>query len=368
MSNGKDLLTYSRLSTRRLCPKQDYYKYEIGLRRESVASALRMGGAFALGKELWRKHCGDDDAATSAINDATEGYLTVPQWADSYDWEIECETVRAMLAGYFWRYADDVMQFLGIEESFAMPLVNPASGRSSQTFMLAGKIDGVIKMPDGRIAVYEDKTTSANIDDDSDYWLRLRYDGQISQYVLGARYLGYDASLVLYDVTRKPTIKPRSVPVLDENGMKIVRDSVGERVFRENIKKNGEPGAHHGEPIQSASKDKGHTLATRRESPEEWGERLLADIGARPKWYFARREIPRLEGDLEEFRAEIWQQSQLLRECRKNNWWFRNVAFNTCGHCEYKHLCLNGIEVDPRHPPTGFVVMDDVHPELLPDE
>jgi len=462
----KDRLTYSRLSTRRLCPKQDYYKYELGLRREAVASALRMGGAFAKGKEIWRKGRDREDAfaetelVAKAIDEATADYQAVPQWADSYDWEIECETVRAMLAGYFWRYAADDLKFVGVETAFEMPLVNPATGRASQTFALAGVLDGIAVLPDERNAVYEDKTTSANIDDGSDYWLRLRYDGQISQYVLGARYLGWDVSLVLYDVTRKPTIKPRQVPVLDKDGKKIVCDAAGERVllaskqidtpvldndglkivrneFGERVYSpdkqistpvldenglrivrdifthersltaagkprqtarateneemdvaveyvKGKPRqtsrAAEGEalevtveyvqgaPRQTSDTKLEYTLTTRRESPEEWGERLLADMAERPEWYFARREIPRLEGDLDEFRAEVWQQAHLLRECRNNNWWFRNVAFNTCGHCEYKDLCLGGITVDPAHPPAGFMVMADVHPELLPDE
>ena len=45
--------------------------------------------------------------------------------------------------------------------------------------------------------------------------------------------LGYDISMVYYDVCRKPAIRPyKSVNELDEQGRKIIVDSSGKRVFK----------------------------------------------------------------------------------------------------------------------------------------
>jgi hypothetical protein len=42
-------------------------------------------------------------------------------------------------------------------------------------------------MADGRLAVLECNTAGEDVGPDSDCWLRLRYDGQISLYFLAAR-------------------------------------------------------------------------------------------------------------------------------------------------------------------------------------
>jgi len=341
-------LTFSRMATRRTCPRQDWYRYELGLRREQQNIALRLGSVYALGKELWRKHRQPDQA----IMTATAGYNDVPAWATPYEWAIERETAATLLAGYFWRYENDDLEFLAAELTFDIPLVNPLTGRPSKTFSMAGKIDGIVQRSQAAM-IHEDKLTAADVSDGSDYWLRLRYDGQLSQYMIAARALGYDVNTAIYDVTRRPTIRPGHMPVVDSNGFKIVLDATGTRVLKGN-----------GEPRQSASTADGYVLQTTPETPEAWGQRLLDDIAARPDWYFARREIPRLDQDLDDYRAEVWQQAHQLRECRSNGWWFRNVSPLTCKNCEYREPCLSGVEVSRETPPAGFVVLDDPHPEL----
>lgn len=355
----KARLTATSLAAMRRCPRRYWYRYELGLSRIRLAAPLRLGSAFHYGLELYNAGLSDD----LAILTATDDYKTCPDWAEPNGWEIECETVRALLAGHFWRYQKDDLEFVAIEEPFEIPLVNPDTGAASRTFRLAGKIDGIVRLPDGRLAVLEYKTAGEDIGSDSGYWLRLRYDGQISLYVLGARAMGHDlpsprlrqagVATVIYDVARKPTIRPHNVPVLDEDGCKIVLDAEGNRVLNAN-----------GKPRQSASSRAGYVLQTRMESPSQYGERLLADIGARPDHYFARREIPRLEDDLAACRLELWQQADLIRESRRRGRWFRNVSRMTCDHCQFAELCLSNIRVDPERPPAGYELLDDVHPEL----
>lgn len=342
-----ELLTQTSLATYRRCPRQYYYRYELKLSRERTAQPLRFGSAFHLGLELRA------NGEAEAIETAASAYDMVPQWADAFEWGIERETLRSLLAGYFWRYPADDFEVIATEHSWETPLINSETGGTSRTYALAGKIDKIVRLPDGRLAVLEYKTTGEDISDASDYWPRLRCDAQISAYVYAARKLGHDVQTVLYDVTRKPEISPKQIPVLDANGFKIVEDADGQRIYNKN-----------GKPRESANSENQWTLRTSRETPEAFGQRLLADIGERPDFYFACREIPRLESDLQEFSEEVWQQGQQLHNSRRRRLWFRNVGPMTCRHCSYKEICLQGIAIDPSRPPSGFVFLPDSHPEL----
>lgn len=346
------LLTHSAMSCARRCLRQYYYRYELRLRSRRDAAALRLGAAVHTGLEHWSRGA----PVEQAVQAATKGYEHCPSWADAWEWEIERETVANLLAGYFWRYGNDTLGYVEIEGAWEMPLVNPLSGRESRTYRLAGRRDGLVRAGDGRLFVLERKTTGDDIGTDSEYWLRLRCDPQISLYVVSALGEGHDISGVLYDVLRKPTIRPRQVPLLDEKGLKIVMsEQGGERLFNRD-----------GSPRQSAGA--GMKLAARMETPGEYGARLLADIEARPDYYYQRREVPRLEDDLRTFGLECWQQAQMLSDCRRWGRWFRSVGRNTCSFCEYARLCLQSITVNPEAPPDGFEIMRDVHPELTEGE
>jgi len=330
---ARDLLTSTRLATLRRCPKQHYFRYELGLSRVRTSDALRLGAAFHRGLEL---HNRGSDAA-EAIDQAAAGYEHMPEWADDFGWRVECEVVRQLLTGHFWRYENDDVEIINVERTFELPLVNPNTGRRSRTFVLAGKIDAIVRLADGRLAVLEYKTCGEDIGPDSAYWLRLRCDPQISQYVLAARALAYDVATVLYDVARKPTISPlRATP---PNKRKYTKDG---RLYA--------------------------SQRERDETPEQYGLRLLRDIGDRSDYYFQRREVPRLEDELAEFQAELWQQAKQLLDARRHGRWFRNVQRFTCGTCEFSDLCLNGVRVAPGVAPAGFQILTNVHPELSAGE
>lgn len=345
----KELLTHSRLATFRLCPRKHQLRYELGLARETVADCLRLGGAFHDGLDRKNKGANTDDA----INQATAGYDSPPEAIDPQKWNIERVTVRNLLAGHCWRYEDDDLDIVASELPYQISLVNPDTGASSRTWDLAGKIDAIVRLPDGRLAVLEYKTVGYDIGPDSDYWLRLRGDSQISMYMIAAMTLGHGVVVVLYDATRKPTIRPCQVPLLDDAGCKIVIDADGVRVYTK-----------QGKPRQTGSKADGWELQSRTETSEEFGERLLADIGERPDYYYQRREVPRMADDLRECQYELWQQSQAIIEARRHGRWFRNVSYYTCPHCEFAGICLNNVHVGPDEMPSGFTKLPTVHPEL----
>ena len=339
----KELLTASRINSFLSCPRKHFYRYELGLKPNTDAQALRFGSAWALAMEArWQGKTYDE-----AIAIANGGSLME---------EIDQATLAGLLHGYYRLYeGTEIFKFMHPEVKFQHSIAG------SNTFDAAGKIDGLGMLHDGRLAIVESKTTRENIAPDSDYWLRLRFNIQILQYVYAARKLGWNVEVIIYDVTRKPAIEPVQIPILDINGFKIVNDVNGNRIFKAN-----------GEPRQSADKEKGYTLLTSLEQPDQFGRRLADDAEARPDFYFARREVPVLDDDLIEFNVNRVSISRTILGCRHEQKkvakpeqaWPRNssTAFN-CNNCEFSQFCLQNISVNPAKPPAGFQI-GGIHSEL----
>lgn len=341
-------ITNSRADTFKTCRRRHWFAYEVRLRPATDAKALRMGSAGHAGLEHLPLGI---EAATAAVRDA---YEHCPEHIDPYDWRIERETILRLVCGYAWRWGDDALKHLATEQVFHLPLRNPETNHPTPSFQWAGKIDGIVRLEDGRTAVLEHKFLGEALGTDAALWRRLRMDGQVSGYMLAARALGHDASTVLYDVIRKPTIKPTAIALLDDDGNKIVTDRNNIRVFN----KDGWT------PRQVGSQKDGWTLQTRPMTPGEWGEKLNDDIAERPDFYFARVEIARLDDELDEFRHEFWELQQALREAQRTNRWYRTVNRNTCPYCPYFELCSTKWHPARDAVPEGFALVDNVHPEL----
>lgn len=349
IATKKQLLTHSRQDTFKTCRRRHFFAYEIGLRRTTDAKALRMGSAFHDGVEQLGKG-GTIEQACEAIYKRYDR----PDVFDPYEWDIERETVLRMVCAYQWRWQTHPLEYLAVERSFELPLVNPETGKATSLFNLAGKIDGIVKMEDGRQAVKETKLFGDDIGPDSELWRRMRIDHQVSLYMTAARQLGFPVDTVLYDVARKPTIKPSTIAITDELGAKIVLDQRGQRVR-----------TAKGEWRQTGDTNQGYVLQTRQMTADEWGEKLSNDIAERPDFYFQRVEVPRLDQDLSEYQSEIWEIQQTIRAAQKSGRWYRTVNKNSCGFCPYFDICASGktITVDAP-PPEGFEFVGDLHPEL----
>lgn len=344
----KELLTYSRQAAFKSCRRKCFYSYELGLRKIDDAKALRQGSAFHDGIE----QLGNGKGMAAACEAVRSHYERCPVFIDPLEWGYEQETVLRVVCAYDWRWSSHPLEYLAVEVPFQLPLINPETGKRTTSFDLGGKIDAIVRLEDGRIAVKESKFLGEDIGPDAPLWRRLRMDQQISLYIHAARRLGYDASTVLYDTARKPTIAPGRVPILDELGAKIVLDAKGDRVKTE-----------RGMYRQTGDKERGYVLQERAMKADEWGDKLTADIGARPDFYFQRHEVARLDADLDEFQRELWDIQQLMRDAQKNKRWYRTVAKDTCQFCPYFGICESGAEV--KHPPEGFEFITDKHPELL---
>jgi len=310
------ILSHSRLSCWRACPRRHYLAYELALRPREVSFPLRVGAAF--------------HAAHEAIDTGADvGAVIEREVDDPYDRAL----VAAMLDGHLRRWAGQDNEVVATEMAFDLPLTNPTTGAATPVWRLAGKVDRIERLPDGRLALRERKTTSKDFAPGSDYWVQLYMDQQISLYVIAARALGYDVQTILYDVTRRPALRP--LKATPEEARKYVKST-------------------------------GALYANQRaedETPEEFAGRIAENIASKPEHYFARIEIPRLEQDLEDCAAEVWMQQQSLRAMQRGGGWYRSP--NSCFEpyrCDYVDICQNR---DLEHvTPEGFVRVEDVHPEL----
>lgn len=339
-------LTHSSMSAFKTCPRKYYYAYELGIERDRVSQPLRMGSAVHLGLD-W---LAQGESLTAVMQGLQREYATLPPWATTQDditeWMVESSTVIALVVGYASRWADDASEILATEQELEVPIRNPRTGGTART-TLRGKIDKLIRLPDGRLAIREHKTTSDDIGPDSDYWSRLSLDQQISTYVIAARSIGYDVTTVEYDVIRKPSIRPRKPEY---------------QMSQEDRRALNERGVYFG--LEFTLHEVSDAIVAGKETPAMYGARLVADTLNRPDWYYARREIPRLESDIEEYRAELWQTHRIISECRVNGWWFRNSAACLAPYrCEFCDICFTGSNVNEEIP-QGFRLKERKHMEL----
>lgn len=335
-----NIFTASRASSLLRCMRAHYWRYETGLTRDDSSPALRFGTAWHRGLEARNKGKTVDEAFAFAVADCS-----------SLD-EIEAAKLSGLLFCYYeyWRGHDMA--------SAMLPEVKFCHPAGIEGWTIEGKMDGIGYLSDGGVGLIESKTCGESVASDSEYWLRLRFNFQVFQYALAARELGYELPKVIYDVCRKPSIKPKLVDDLDADGLKIVNDRDGKRVF----KKDGSPRLTSGD---------GATLQRHRETADEYCDRLVKDVQSRPDWYFARREVPLLYDDLKEFQSTRRTLIKLIESCRDrerdfddaSQAWPRNVAKENCRCCIYQSFCLQGITPNLNQPPAGFSIQP-FNPEL----
>lgn len=262
---------------------------------------------------------------------------------------------RAMLRGWWERNSARLVakyQVVEVENEFTFPLQNPETESFSRTFVEAGKIDGIlIDRASGREVVMEHKTSSEDITTGSEYWARLKMDVQVSKYFLSRMAAGKEPACVLYDVLKTPAFRPSQIPILDEDGIKVVCDKItGERLQNKN-----------GSWKQSVSDSETQVMDCRIESPEEYEQRVFTEVTTRADEFYAWSEVPRLDGDLVEYMGDSWATSQEILMRRRMGIWPRNpAACLTFGRCEYFGICTGQDRVDGIH----FQTTDRKHAEL----
>lgn len=326
MSN---LLTISRLRTRRECQRKHKLMYLDGWRPVTPGEALRFGSLLHTGLEAWWKYDRTDRLAVALA--AIKGRGIDP---------FEQVAAEALLAGYNARWgSDDRYEVIAVEEVFFVPLLNPQTGASSRTWVLAGKLDAVLlDRETDRKLLLEHKTSTDNIANPTDpFWLKLGMDGQISHYYLGAEGKGHSAEGCLYDVLLRPRQEPLKATPVEKRKYK---------------QKTGE--------LYANQRD-------RDETPEEYQARICADIESDFNKYFQRREIARTQRDIVEYLGDVWDEGRMMRDAELAERAPRNPeACHRFGQCWAWDICAYGL--NPADHPEKFQKLEDVHPELEMEE
>lgn len=321
VAEQKQIVTHSMLSAFRQCRKKCEFAYEYGIRPGEDSFSRWYGTHFHECVRL---------LTTKGISFAVE-YARAQIWRSD---PFPPRTLSAQIRAYYENWSDHpwIKKTLWSEQTIVQPLTNPETGRPSLTFDAGGKLDAIVELQDCRIAIRELKTMSEDPSDESSYWLRLLMDPQISHYFLLARAAGYEPETIAYDVVRKPCIKPlKATPVEDRKYTKA-----------------------------------GTLYANQRdtdETPDEWETRLYDDMTSRPTFYLNRREIPRLEQDLDAYAQELWDTAKDFRQAQLTNRWYRTVGRH-CDQCAYFGLCTGLKVFEPGSVPDGFERVTDIHPEL----
>ena len=316
-------LTHSARSKFQACPRAYNIAYVQKIRPAESSAALAFGTAMhALLEVYWGNLASDisDDAFKPVLDAIDDPFDRAKAWA--------------LMLGYArqWRVSD-VARYttVAVEAQFQAPLMNPETGALSRTWALAGKIDGIIAEKDtGKTVILEHKTTSVDVAPGADYWLKLPIDGQVSGYYVGAQALGFDCQDCVYDVIRKPAIKPLKATPMESR----------------KYKKDGTLYANCRETD---------------ETPEEYFARLQADIAERPEWYFARQSVARPDKDLVDYLEDMWMVGRQIADSERLNRWPRNPSScNGFGKCDYFDVCAGMAGLDD----VRFVRLDDANPEL----
>lgn len=308
-------LTYSALSLFRNCRRAYQLRMIDRLVPLETAHALRFGSLIHNALELW--HGG---STIEMVFDHIDGAL--PVWSADPVQRRTRFLARAMMNGYAERYprGSEPFEPVGLEKTFAGPIINPVTGRPSKTFQLWGKIDGVVRVREAAATVvyppgyyvFETKTARTI---SGDYLERLWTDFQVTLYAAEVeRRLGKPITGIIYNVLCKAGLKQSEGETEEEYKIRAAE-------------------------LRAKNKS-GKTSAKRKlpETDEDFAARLA-------EWYAApeafHREVLFLDRSLiEELHSELWELTQAILDARRRGVWYKNSAYCfTYGRCPYFPLC-----------------------------
>jgi hypothetical protein len=329
------VLTTSAAKAYRRCPRLYELSYERCYRMASSPSALAFGTLGHRGLEAWWIAAKDAPGEPEIWLSAALTALSSERDAYSH------AKAAALLAAYHERWRDMLwngqpMRVVAVEAEFRGPLINPATGAESRTWDRGGKIDAIVEV-DGYFYTVEHKTTSEDIGPGSDYWARLRMDPQVSNYHVGARMLGYDVMGCIYDVLRKPALKP------------FLATPESERTYTKPTK-NSPSRLHANQRLED-------------ESPADYHDRLLFKMADNIRYHFDRCEVVRLETEEDDAAFDTWQTALQIRESQRLARWPRNPE--ACMHfgraCGFFPVCTGAGSLDDQ---TLYRKAERAHEEL----
>ncbi|WP_029423294.1 PD-(D/E)XK nuclease family protein [Alicyclobacillus macrosporangiidus] len=218
-------LTFSRISMRARCPQREHYHYNLLLRPKQMQWALDVGSAFHAGMEAWNRGGTEEEAVAAALSRLDEVAQRIDDEAEVDKLPVQRVRTEVMVrqaVRWFPRY-----ETVATEHEFDVAIRNPRTNRPSRTYRLAGKIDGIVRTPDGLYWLLEYKTSGQSLEQ-----FRLRYglDVQITLYALAARdALGIAVEGALVRVICKTRSEPRRGESLEDYRDRLMSTYEAER-------------------------------------------------------------------------------------------------------------------------------------------
>ena len=417
MSKKTWKMSASLISCFKACATRCYAKYVLGIIQDKDSDPQRTGTGWHRCLEIMgmepSTECPDcvvqnnpdcplcsgtdiisADMMNAVVTHLNQAYANVPVYKTREEWLTERAILLYSIAGYNWRYAADDYEVVAEEIPFSLPVRNPATGRALPNVTIVGKIDKIVRSPQGLLYIDDHKSTSSSLDSDSTLWSHLNLDTQTTLYPFAARTLQLEGKLeiygikatdplitgVRYDVWHKPGIRPKKLTQGDSK--QFVEDGVYfDEVFKVEVLTDEESSPScclqgsaaendmtqeefmdvpvvgytiNGELAECEHGKKEGTFAI-KETPEMFGARLLADIGERPDFYFARKELARTEADFERFEKELYGIYKSLKFIDSiGAFWHNEQQCEATFKCPYIPYCYNNVEMDSSNLPDGF--------------
>lgn len=314
---AKNLLTFSALNTFRNCARKYKHRYVDQLQPRETPESLSFGSVIHGALERWYR-----------LADNANRLWTVFEFLDAqfpqrdhdplqkHRWHL----ARAMLVGYAQRYPAEDFEVVEIEKTFTGEIRNPDTGRPSQTFVMAGKADGIVRAG-GELYLLEHKTAGSI---DANYLDKLWTDTQIALYSFYLRQIGYPIVGVIYNVLLKTRLKQHAGETQEEYEARRA--------------------------VLAAKNKSGRSTAQRQlpETDEEFQGRL-AEWYARPE-AFHRERIYLSEDRLAMLQEEVWEITQQYLDARRRGKWLLNTSncFAYERPCEYLPYCQSGFNPNVR--------------------
>ena len=327
----KKILTYSGTSMFQTCRRKFKLRHEDCLVPVEKAQALRFGSVAHQWLEVWHR-TGDLELAQRVIDHTYLDRSAEPD--QKRDWHYQ----TAMLQAYVAQHPDEDFEVVCLEKEFAGPLVNPSTGRKSRSFVVHGKVDGIVCRGDEHLLL--EHKTAATIT--GDYLERLSMDLQILLYSHYVREtLQYPVTQIIYNVLVKPRLA----------------QAEGETEQQYEVRKA---------ELEAKSKSGKPSSAKRKlpETDDEFQVRLASWFVAEPR--FTRVELLLDFDSIANVRQMLWDISKELLDARRLGRWHQNPR--SCfgfGRCAYWPICSSK---DNELVVENFFTKQEPHSELSPDE
>ncbi|MBZ0271371.1 PD-(D/E)XK nuclease family protein [bacterium] len=316
--------TYSMWSSFRNCRMACKLRYLDFLVSLEFDPNLRFGSAIHQFLECWHRH----SDLTQVLDLIDRSY---PNRAGDEDQQRDWHLATAIMKGYATRYPSEEFAVVELEKTFEGEIVNPATAAMSRSFLLAGKVDGIVRIGD-EFFLLENKTASLL---DSGYLERLWTDFQIILYCWYVEQtLGLRINGVIYNIIVKAKLQ----------------QSRGET--------EAEFEARRSELIAKSKTGKSSAQRRMPETDDEFQARLAVKY-IEPGMF--HREILYISRDrFAVLQSELWELTQNFLDARRRDVWYQNTSqcFQYGRPCSYFPLCRsdfsplvreNHYRVEPPH-------------------